>query len=429
PELARLRRLVSDAAGRDMLLRTHADPEALTFAANPELTAAAARGPITPDHATRTKGAPLALTRTATDPGEGEDQGGSAVGGNGKDEGEGQDWVSAAVEGYGEEYREYVERHRARRERGLRELDPAPRVIYHPERGLIVAGASAGELTVNADIARHAMRVIAAAESLGGYEPVDEGHVFDLEYWSLQQAKMTRGRSERPLDGQVAVVTGAASGIGRACAEALLGAGCAVVGWDLNPEVASTFDDPAWRGVQVDVTDEAAVVRGLRVAVEHFGGLDILVVGAGIFPTSKPLGEMELEVFRRTMSVNVDSVVTLYSHAWPLLEHSRQGGRVVVIASKNVIAPGSGAAAYSSSKAALTQLSRVAALEWAPKGIRVNLMHPDAVFDTGLWTPELLEARATHYGLSVAAYKRRNLLKTEVTSATCGAMALAMVTE
>ncbi|HHW82835.1 MAG TPA: SDR family oxidoreductase [Actinomycetales bacterium] len=402
--LAHLRRLVSDAAGRDMLLRTHADPESRTFASDPALTAAAARGPITPDHATRTKPTPLVA------PGGWQD---------------GEDLVGA----YGEAYRAYVERHRSRRERSLTELDPAPRVIYHPEHGLVVAGTSARELGVNSDIARHTMRVVRTAESLGGYEPVDEEHVFDLEYWSLQQAKMTRGRSPRPLDGQVAVVTGAASGIGRACAEALLGAGCAVVGWDLNPDVADTFETEAWLGVEVDVTDRAAVERGLRAAVEYFGGMDILVVGAGIFPTSKPLGEMELESFQRTMAVNVESVVTLYGLAWPLLEHSRQGGRVVVVASKNVIAPGAGAAAYSSSKAAVTQLSRVAALEWAPKGIRVNLMHPDAVFDTGLWTPELLAARAEHYGLTVEQYKRRNLLKTEVNAATCGAMALTMVTE
>lgn len=243
----------------------------------------------------------------------------------------------------------------------------------------------------------------------------------------LQQAKMTRDRVARPLDGQVAVVTGAASGIGRACAAALLEAGCAVVGWDMNPAVDSTFDSPAWRGVAVDVTHGTQVAAGIAHGVEQFGGLDILVVAAGIFPTSRNIGEMDLEVFQRTMRVNVESVVTLYGLAWPLLEQSRQGGRVVVIASKNVIAPGAGAAAYSSSKAALTQLSRVAALEWAGKGIRLNLMHPDAVFDTGLWTPELLAARAEHYGLSVEQYKRRNLLKTEVTSSACGA--LAMVTE
>nr|NLD41300.1 SDR family oxidoreductase [Actinomycetales bacterium] len=434
-ELARLRRAISDAAGRDMLLRLHADAEARAFTADPTLAAAATRGPITPDHATRTKGFPLVLSRTVgPNYGHTVDEEKPADAGlrhtvdekKGVDEEKG---VGRDVAGFAEEYRAYVQRNRSRRDRSLTELDPAPRLILDPERGLLVAGPSAGELTVNSDIARHWMQVVRTAESLGGYQPVSEDHVFDLEYWSLQQAKMTRGRNPRPLDGQVAIVTGAASGIGRACAQALLDAGCAVVGWDLNPDVASTFATPAWRGVQVDVTEQAAVEHGLRVAVEEFGGLDILVVGAGIFPTSKPIGEMELDVFRRTMAVNVDSVVTLYGLAWPLLEHSRQGGRVVVVASKNVIAPGSGAAAYSSSKAALTQLSRVAALEWAPKGIRVNLMHPDAVFDTGLWTPELLAARAAHYGLTVDEYKRRNLLKAEVTSATCGAMALAMVTE
>lgn len=394
--LARLRRRISDAAGRDMLLRLHDDDAVAAFVTNPALLDAACRGPITPDHATRTKGRPL---------------------------------IGENVEEYAAAYRTYVADNAARRERVLVELDPAPRVVLDPEIGLAVAGPDAAALTVNGDIARHALAVIAQAESLGGYEPVDEGHVFDLEYWSLQQAKMLRGTEPKALDGQVAIVTGAASGIGRACAQALLGAGCAVVGWDISANVPTTFDTPAWLGVRVDVSNEEQVLAGLRAALEHFGGVDILLVAAGIFPTSKPLGEMELSEWQRTMRINVDSVVTLYGNAWPLLEQSRQGGRVVVIASKNVIAPGAGAAAYSASKAALTQLSRVAALEWAPKGIRVNLMHPDAVFDTGLWTPELLAARAEHYGLTVDAYKRRNLLKTEVTSAACGALALAMVTE
>lgn len=409
-EIARVRRAIADVAGHEVLLRVHSDHEALQFVTDPTLVNAALRGPITPDHVTRTKAIPLVLTRT------GSDQTGQEVG-------------LEVVHDYALAYQAYVARNRDRRERALIELDPAPRVVLDTTNGLLVAGLSASELDVNADIARHMMRVVRSAESLGGYQPLGDDHVFDLEYWSLQQAKMTRSRQSRPLDGQIAIVTGAASGIGKACAQALLDAGCSVVGWDMNPDVSNTFNSASWRGIQVDVTDTAAVERGMRAAVEAFGGLDILVVGAGIFPTSKPIGEMELEVFKRTMAVNVDSVVTLYGLAWPLLEHSRQGGRVVVVASKNVIAPGSGAAAYSSSKAALTQLSRVAALEWAPKGIRVNLIHPDAVFDTGLWTPELLAARAEHYGLSVSDYKKRNLLKTEVTSATCGAMVLAMATE
>ncbi|EYR62289.1 hypothetical protein N866_09875, partial [Actinotalea ferrariae CF5-4] len=219
---------------------------------------------------------------------------------------------------------------------------------------------------------------------------------------------------------------GAASGIGRGCAAALLDAGAAVVGWDLSPGVATAFDSPDWLGLQVDVTDAEAVDAALAAGVDHFGGLDVLVVAAGIFPSSQPLADLPPETWRRTMAVNVDAVALLYGRVHPLLRLAPAGGRVVVVASKNVAAPGPGAAAYSASKAALTQLSRVAALEWAPDGIRVNLVHPDAVFDTGLWTPELLAARAEHYGMSVDDYKRRNLLRTEVTSAAVGRLVLAM---
>lgn len=155
----------------------------------------------------------------------------------------------------------------------------------------------------------------------------------------------------------------------------------------------------------------------------------MLVVAAGVFPQSQPLAELELGTWRRTMGVNVDSAALLLSRAHPLLACAPGGGRVVVVASKNVVAPGKGAAAYSASKAALTQLSRVAALEWAGDGIRVNLVHPDAVFDTGLWTPELLATRAAHYGMSVEEYKRRNLLGTEVTSAAVGRLVRAMADE
>jgi NAD(P)-dependent dehydrogenase (short-subunit alcohol dehydrogenase family) len=231
------------------------------------------------------------------------------------------------------------------------------------------------------------------------------------------------------LTGQVALITGAASGIGRGCAAELLEAGARVVGWDLSATVGDTFDHPNYLGLQLDVTDAGAVADALARQVDEFGGLDILVVAAGIFPTSANLGELTAAAWRRTMSVNVDAVMELYGQAHPLLAAGFPYGRVVLIASKNVAAPGPGAAAYSSSKAAVTQLTRVAALEWANEGIRVNMLHPDAVFDTGLWAPELLAARAGHYGVSIEEYKHRNLLHTEITSAAVGRLATALCTE
>jgi NAD(P)-dependent dehydrogenase (short-subunit alcohol dehydrogenase family) len=126
------------------------------------------------------------------------------------------------------------------------------------------------------------------------------------------------------------------------------------------------------------------------------------------------------------MAINLDANAQLLQLAHPLLAQAYGGGRVVIIGSKNVPAPGPGAAAYSAAKAALTQLGRVAALEWARDGIRVNMLHPNAVFDTGIWTPEVIETRAASYGLSVEAYKTNNLLHIEVTSRDVGELAAAM---
>lgn len=178
--------------------------------------------------------------------------------------------------------------------------------------------------------------------------------------------------------------------------------------------------------MRVDVTDAEAQAAAAYSIVAQCGGLDILVVAAGVFPTAQHLTELDPGMWQRTMSINVDSVVTTFGLVQPFLALSPSLGRVCVVASKNFAAPGPGAAAYSSSKAALTQLSRVAALEWAQDGIRVNMVHPDAVFDTALWTPELLAKRADHYGMTVDEYKTRNLLHTEVRSADVGRLVRAM---
>ena len=136
-----------------------------------------------------------------------------------------------------------------------------------------------------------------------------------------------------------------------------------------------------------------------------------------MFGASAPISELSAEDWRTVQAVNVDAVASLFEAVHPMLARSPIGGRVVLIGSKNVAAPGPGASAYSVSKAALTQLGRVAALEWASDGIRVNTVHPDAVFDTSLWSDDLLAERASEYGLTVDEYKTRNLLGKEVTSA------------
>ena len=211
-------------------------------------------------------------------------------------------------------------------------------------------------------------------------------------------------------------MTGAASGIGKACVEALLARGAAVAALDVDPAIAETFRRPDVLGLRCDVTDEEGLRAALEATARAFGGLDMLILNAGIFTPSRPIAELPLAEWNRAMRVNLDANLSLMREAHPLLKLAPRGGRVAIVGSKNVPAPGPGAAAYSASKAALTQLARIAALEWGAAGIRVNVLHPDAVFDTGIWTDEVLRARAASYGMTVAQYKTKNVLRTEIRS-------------
>ncbi|MFP3915874.1 MAG: SDR family NAD(P)-dependent oxidoreductase, partial [Actinomycetota bacterium] len=350
-ELASLRQEISRAAGKPMLVTRHRDDVVARFVSRPDLGSLATRGPLTPDHVIRTKRIPL---------------------------------VGRDVDAYVADYHRYFERHRPRSEADLTMLDPAPRVVLDPELGMLTAGKSPKDSAIAADIYHHTIPVLERSEDhLGGYRALEAGDLFDVEYWDLEQAKLRRSGAPPPLTGQVAVVTGAASGIGRACAAELLDRGAAVVGMDISPEVASTFDDGAWLGVRADVRDGKAVAAALSEGVEAFGGIDLAVLAAGIFGASRPVASLDEGEWRRVQEVNVDSAASLLRLLHPLLVRSPGSPAVAVIASRNVLAPGKGAAAYSVSKAALTQLARVTALEWADDGIRVNVVHPDAVFDTG----------------------------------------------
>ena len=379
-DIAALRKAVSDAAGAPMILSVHDDVGALAFASRPDVREISQQGPATPDHVIRTKRVPL---------------------------------VGRDVAQYAAAYRAYFRKHG---NASLTMLDPAPRVILDPDLGLGTIGRTAKEAAIVADIYRHTMRIISGAAVLGGWQALPAQDIFDVEYWDLEQAKLRKVGSPPPLTGEVAVVTGAASGIGRACVTSLLSRGAAVVALDRAPTVTSLQHGKDYLGLVCDVTREPEIDRALERAVHAFGGLDIVILNAGIFPPSAPVSALTSETWRQAMSVNLDANLVLLRESHPLLRLSPRGGRVVIIGSKNVPAPGPGAAAYSASKAALQQLARVAALEWGADRIRVNTLHPNAVFDTGIWTPQVLAARAASYGLSVEEYKTNNVLKVEVTS-------------
>ncbi len=381
--LAELRRDIAEAAGFPLVIACRREPKYLAFARHPELSRIARYGPATPDHVIRTKRVPL---------------------------------LGRDVPAYAEAYRQYFAEHAAHAREPKTMLDPAPRVVLDPELGLCTAGRTARDAGIVFDIYGHTIDIILAGEALGGYRALPAKDLFDVEYWDLEQAKLRRAGKPAVFAGEVALVTGAASGIGKACVESLLARGAAVVGLDLDPAIEGLFGRADYLGLRCNVADAQEVAAALERTVLAFGGLDMLVLNAGIFPGGCRIAELADAEWRKVMAVNLDANLMLLRECHPLLKLAPRQGRVVVIGSKNVPAPGPGAAAYSASKAALTQLMRVAALEWGAEGIRINALHPDAVFDTGLWTDEVLAARAAHYGLTVQAYKTKNVLKTEVKS-------------
>jgi rhamnose utilization protein RhaD (predicted bifunctional aldolase and dehydrogenase)/NAD(P)-dependent dehydrogenase (short-subunit alcohol dehydrogenase family) len=352
--LAALRHEISHTAGFPMIMSAHDDPQALGFARRPDVGRLATQGCVTPDHVIRTKRVPL---------------------------------IGRDVAEYAAAYRAYFEENAARGLAGapLVMLDPAPRIVLDPELGLLALGRTARDAAVAEEIYRHTIDVVERAAALGGYEALPPGDLFDVEYWELEQAKLARQGRPPALAGEVALVTGAASGIGRACVTALRARGAAVAALDVSPAVSELAGREVL-ALERDVADPAAPEAALEECARAFGGLDMLVLNAGIFPRSAPIAALSDAEWERVLRVNLDANLALLRLAHPLLKLAPRGGRVAVIGSKNVPAPGPGAAAYSASKAALTQLARVAALEWGADGIRVNVLHPNAVFDTGLWT-------------------------------------------
>ena len=386
---AELRREISTTAGFPVVMGSRNDARIALFISRENISAISQQGPATPDHVIRTKRLPM---------------------------------ITRDVAAYASNYQLYFERNSAAAAGSapsappMLSLDPAPRVILDPELGMCTVGRSARDAAIVADLYSHTIDVIERAEQLGGYKGLPERDIFDVEYWDLEQAKLRKGGKPLMFAGEVALVTGAASGIGKACVESLLARGAAVVGVDMNPDITVAYDRPDFLGIAADVTSPHAITDALRATARSFGGLDMLILNAGIFPVSSAIAELTAELWRRVMDVNLDANYVLLRECYPLLTLAPNGGRVVVIGSKNVPAPGPGLAAYSASKAALTQIARVAALEWGRDNIRVNTLHPNAVFDTALWTDEVIEARAADYGVNVDDYRKRNVLGVEVTS-------------
>jgi rhamnose utilization protein RhaD (predicted bifunctional aldolase and dehydrogenase)/NAD(P)-dependent dehydrogenase (short-subunit alcohol dehydrogenase family) len=393
--LSRIRREVARAYGAPIIAKLDQSPEACGFANLSSVDAIATRGPITADHIIRIKPFPVIL---GTD-------------------------VKKDIEAFISAYIEYFNRNT---DGHLAMLDPAPRWAVWPQYGTIAFGASINEATSVFDIVKQTVRAIQYGEAIGGWQPLSEKHIFEMEYWELQQAKLIKKERRPELQGKIALVSGAASGIGLACSQALKERGAVVVGLDINPECTLMFDDHGSVGVTCDITDIIQVQQTVEMTIRQFGGLDILISNAGVFTANQKIEEMDEQSWYRSMELNLSSHQRLLKTCIPYLKQGIEPA-VVFVASKNVPAPGPGAAAYSVAKAGLTQMARVAAMELGEHGIRVNIIHPDAVYDTALWTPEVLEQRAKHYGLTVEEYKTKNILKTEVSSKDVANLVCALV--
>jgi len=383
-QLAGMRKQVSALAGRPMLARLNSSSTAAGFAALENVSAIAARGPITPDHTIHTKCLPVVI----------------------KEQG------AEAIAAFAESYSNYFDRNNPG---NLTCLDRAPRFGVWLNKGLVSFAQNTKRLRVIQDISEHTLKAIQWGEALGGWQALPEKDLFDVEYWELEQAKLKKAGTAPAMEGKVALVTGAASGIGKACVEDLISQGASVVALDINPDITALFNSSQVLGVICDVTNDDAVASAIQAGVVCYGGLDILISNAGAFTPSQSLSDMKNDNWDLSLQLNLTSHMKLLRESLPFLKHGIDPA-VVIIASKNVPAPGPGAGAYSTAKAGLTQMARVAALELGADSIRVNVIHPNAVFDTAVWDEDTLKQRAAHYGLTVEEYKANNVLKKEVTS-------------
>ena len=377
----------------------------------PDAEALFTTGVLTPDHVIRVKNYPLFLDCAKA-----------------TDEDALRELVTAAVKEYGERYVCYFDEQTASRQVTYTRLDSVPRVVLVPGLGIIGVGASGKAATIAADIAEHTLAAKVRAAAVGEYRELDAASIFDMEYWSLEQAKLGKGKLPS-LAGKSALVTGGGGAIAVGIGKQLLAAGARVFMTDIDAErlnvvqqrLAAQFGAEQVTAVVMDVTDSASVAAGMKQVVEAVGGLDILVPNAGIAHVAT-LAELDESKLRQVLEVNLVGVFQVIKAAVPLFRRQGTGGHIVINSSKNVFDPGAAFGAYSASKAGAHQLGKIAALELAEMGVRVNMINPDAVFDaeevsSGLWDvigPDRMRSRNLDPAGLKEYYRQRNLLKTEV---------------
>ncbi|MDH3238037.1 MAG: bifunctional aldolase/short-chain dehydrogenase [Deltaproteobacteria bacterium] len=367
--------------------------------------------PLTSDHLIRTKALPLWIDNPPYD-----------------DHQKIRKRISNAITDYARQYDAYFKRHASRLFPGLERFDAMPRVILMPGLGAVCAGGNIVEARLVKDITAQTLKTKMKIAALGTYEGLGEDHIFDMEYHSLQHAKLAE--EEFPLQRSIALITGAAGAIGAGICQGLLENGCHVAATDLPGDRLTELVEELKRtyldriiGVPLDVTKPRSVAKGFRQVIQEWGGIDLLVVNAGVAHVS-PLADMDTEAFRRLERVNIDGTLHVLSEAARHFKNQNTGGDIVLISTKNVFAPGAKFSAYSATKAAAHQLARIASMELAEIDVRVNMVSPDAVFShgtrkSGLWGevgPDRMHARGLDERGLEEYYRNRNLLKAKITA-------------
>ena len=378
------------------------------FAASEMARFLAEASPITPDHVIRTKGPYMFLERPAYTNTE-------AL----------QEQLAAEVATYRIRYQEYFERCVAAKGVERVMLDPTPRIVVAPGLGICAVAETRKAARIAADIAEHTIKTKIWAQTIGHYDGLPESDLFDMEYWSLEQAKLGK-TAPGELAGQIALITGGGGAIGEGVARVLLENGAHVILVDRDESklgaVQERLDSDACLSYACDVSDEFDMEEAFQFARTELGGVDIAVVNAGIARTGS-LETLELEDFKASIDVNLTGAFITLREALRLMRAQGTGGSIALISTKNVPAPGAEFGAYSASKAGAHQLGKIAALEGAAHGVRVNMVNADAVFGSadnpsGLWDevgPERAKARGLETDALPEFYRDRNLLKAQVT--------------
>ena len=395
-ELAPLLRGLLAESGRRYVLQLRSGGDIDEFVEGPRLEELSQRGCATPDHVIRTKRFPLVLRA-----------------GHGLDAGALERLVAERVAQYRADYESYVKRQMTQKGIVVKPLDPDPRVILVPGLGLISAGATPEAARIAGDIYEHTISVIVNAETVGRYQALPEGDLFDMEYWSLEQAKLGKSKS-KPLAGAIVYVTGAARGIGAATARAFAKQGAVLSLVDrAEAALAAVARELGCASEVVDVREERAVRRSVDRAVETYGGLDGVVSNAGVAPQGA-IDTCSTEQLGQSFAINFYAHHWVASAATAVMKRQGQGGFLLFNASKSAWNPGADFGPYAIPKAALLALMKQYALELGRQGIRSNAVNADRV-RSGLLDEDDVAQRASARGLSADDYYRANLLAREVT--------------